>query len=188
MGRMLYQRAFLCFYLKYPRVFQWYLNLANRRQDVPLTEEKVLVSTDVSFSCHLTPPDHLYAAAGQVAGESLCEWTFLGVSVVPAIPEGISSGGISRGLGGGENCQFDLQQSAVDELINTLLFQVMEDTQKLQSGVETLEHQYSVLGKAMKESLYIKLAHEKGRWTGSKWRVSCSAPCQKMNVQMSKSL
>jgi len=40
---------------------------------------------------------------------------------------------------------------------------VMEDTQKLQSGVETLEHQYSVLGKAMKESLNIKLAHDKGR-------------------------
>ena len=51
----------------------------------------------------------------------------------------------------------------MDELINTLLLQVMEDTQKLQSGVETLEHQYSVLGKAMKESLNIKLAHEKGR-------------------------
>ena len=47
--------------------------------------------------------------------------------------------------------------------IITLSFQVMEDTQKLQSGVETLEHQYSVLGKAMKESLNIKLAHEKGR-------------------------
>ena len=47
--------------------------------------------------------------------------------------------------------------------INTLSFQVMEDTQKLQSGVETLEHQYSVLGKAMKESLNIKLAHDKGR-------------------------
>ena len=41
--------------------------------------------------------------------------------------------------------------------------QVMEDTEKLRSGVETLEHQYSVLGKAMKESLNIKLAHDKGR-------------------------
>jgi len=40
---------------------------------------------------------------------------------------------------------------------------VMEDTEKLRSGVETLEHQYSVLGKAMKESLNIKLAHDKGR-------------------------
>jgi len=39
---------------------------------------------------------------------------------------------------------------------------VMEDTQKLQSGVETLEHQYSVLGKAVKESLHIKLAHDSG--------------------------
>ena len=47
--------------------------------------------------------------------------------------------------------------------IITLSLQVMEDTQKLQSGVETLEHQYSVLGKAMKESLNIKLAHDKGR-------------------------
>ena len=44
----------------------------------------------------------------------------------------------------------------------TFLLQVMEDTQKLQSGVETLEHQYSVLGKAVKESLYIKLAHDSG--------------------------
>ena len=43
------------------------------------------------------------------------------------------------------------------------LLQVMEDTEKLKSGVETLEHQYSVLGKAMKESLNIKLAHDKGR-------------------------
>ena len=43
------------------------------------------------------------------------------------------------------------------------LLKVMEDTQKLQSGVETLDHQYSVLRKAMKESLNIKLAHDKGR-------------------------
>ena len=62
-----------------------------------------------------------------------------------------------------EDCYFDIQLSAVVELNITLLFQVMEDTQKLQSGVETLEHQYSVLGKAMKESLNIKLAHDKGR-------------------------
>ena len=51
----------------------------------------------------------------------------------------------------------------LDKLIITLLLQVMEDTQKLQSGVETLEHQYLVLGKAVKESLNIKLAHDKGR-------------------------
>ena len=62
-----------------------------------------------------------------------------------------------------EDYYFDIQLSAVVELNITLLFQVMEDTQKLQSGVETLEHQYSVLGKAMKESLNIKLAHDKGR-------------------------
>ena len=62
-----------------------------------------------------------------------------------------------------EDCYFDIQLSAVAELNITLMFQVMEDTQKLQSGVETLEHQYSVLGKAMKESLNIKLAHDKGR-------------------------
>ena len=62
-----------------------------------------------------------------------------------------------------EDCHFDIQLSAVAELNITLMFQVMEDTQKLQSGVETLEHQYSVLGKAMKESLNIKLAHDKGR-------------------------
>ena len=43
----------------------------------------------------------------------------------------------------------------------------MEDTQKLQSGVETLEHQYSVLGKAVKESLHIKLAHDSGWWSVS---------------------
>lgn len=107
MGRMLRRRAFFRSYIKSAGGRQWYLNLANRRQDVPLTEEKVLVSTDVSFSGHLTPPGHLHAAAGQVACKSLCEWTFPGVSVVPAVPEGISPGGISRRSGGGENCHFE---------------------------------------------------------------------------------
>ena len=107
MGRMLRRRAFFRSYIKSAGGRQWYLNLANRRQDVPLTEEKVLVSSDVSFSGHLTPLGHLHAAAGQVACKSLCEWTFPGVSVVPAVSEGISPGGISRRSGGGENCHFE---------------------------------------------------------------------------------
>ena len=71
MRRMLHRRAFFRSYLKSPGCCRWYLNLGNRRQDVPLTQEKVLVSTDVSFSRHLTPASHLHAAAGQVAWESL---------------------------------------------------------------------------------------------------------------------